>query len=231
MKKTILLFIIISLAFLSVVGCANKKNLISKDAIKFKEEYESLNNTSNSDEKVHRSLSISENNPFVYSNAKEILKKIENKETFYIYFGSSYCPWCRSVIEKVIEVAKKNNISTIYYIDIWNGDHNEILRDTYELDENNEIKLVSKGAKEYQDLIRYLNNVLGEYTLTSKDGQKILVGEKRIFAPNFIYIKDGKAVKLESGNSDKQTDSRMDLTEEILKDEEIKFNEFFKNDN
>ena len=34
---------------------------------------------------------------------KDILKRIDNKETFYVYFGDRLCPWCRSVIEKSIE--------------------------------------------------------------------------------------------------------------------------------
>ena len=33
--------------------------------------------------------------------------------------------------EKSIEVAKEKNIEKIYYIDIWDDDGNEILRDKY----------------------------------------------------------------------------------------------------
>ena len=51
---------------------------------------------------------------------------IENKETFYVYFGDELCPWCRSVIEKFIEVAKKNDVKKVYYVKIWDDDHNEI---------------------------------------------------------------------------------------------------------
>ena len=74
-----------------------------------------------------------------------------------------------------------------------------------------------------------MGNVLEDYTLTDENGDTISFGEKRIFAPNFIYVEKGKAKKIESGSSEKQTDSRMKLTDEMLKDEEKKFNEFFKN--
>lgn len=226
MKKKVLSLLILITVVFSLTGCGLKTN---KDAVKFKKEYENLNGKENSSLKKHRTVSISDDNPYVYATAKDIINKIENKKTFYVYFGSAYCPWCRSVIEKSIEVAKKNNIKKIYYVDIWEGDHKEILRDTYELDENNKVKLISEGADEYQDLLKYLGNVLGEYTLTDENGDTISFGEKRIFAPNFIYVEKGKAKKIESGSSEKQTDSRMKLTDEMLKDEEKKFNEFFKN--
>ena len=62
-----------------------------------------------------------------------------------------------------------------------------------------------------------------------KSGNKVQVGEKRIYAPNFIYIKNGKPIKITEGISDKQKDSREELTDEILNDEEELFNEFFNN--
>ena len=223
MKKIVIF--LLSLGILLVTsGCSPKTD----DAKKFKEEYEKINNTTNSSNVSHRNLSIAIDNPFKYIEAEEIIKKIENKETFYLYFGSSYCPWCRSVIEEFIKTAQENNINEVYYIDIWKGDHEEILRDTYTLDENNKPKLLSEGSPYYQDLLKYLDNVLSDYTLTDKNNQKVKVGEKRIFAPNFIYIKEGKALKLTDGISDNQKNSRDELTDAIIQDEHEKFNEFFK---
>ena len=51
-----------------------------------------------------------------------MLEKIENEDSFYVYFGSKLCPWCRSVIEKAVDIANLNNVSKIYYIDIWNDE-------------------------------------------------------------------------------------------------------------
>ena len=44
-----------------------------------------------------------------------------------------------------------------------------------------------------------------------------------------MYVEKGKAVRLVTGVSDKQEDSREELTDEMLEDEEKIFTEFFKN--
>lgn len=225
MKKLISIIFIIVIS-LTLIGCDNKE---MTDALKFKQEYESLNEEKNSQGTPYRVLSIDEENPFVYTTPAEIVKKIENNETFYVYFGSTSCPWCRSVIEKAIEVAKNNNVTTIYYIDIWDENRNEILRDKYKINDNGEVELVSEGTSEYYKLLEYFDSLLKEYTLVDSNGETVSVGEKRIFAPNYIYVEKGKAVKLENGVSEYQTDYAMEFTEEILNDEEKKFDEFFSN--
>ena len=222
MKKIISIILVI--IFILLTGCTSNTNSYSKE---FKLEYESLNGQVNKNGKEHRSLSIELDNPFEKITTQELIKKIENKETFYVYFGDKLCPWCRSVIEKAIEVSKNNKIDKIYYIAIWDDDGNEIVRDKYEI-KNNEVVKVVEGCKEYTKFLEYFDEVLSEYNLTDKDGNKITTGEKRIYAPNFIYVKNGKALKLTTGISEKQKDSREDLTIEILKDEEELFNEFFK---
>lgn len=224
-KKIIVLFLIIISIFL-ITGC--RKNNV--DAKKFSEEYEKLNNTKApyGDNENYRNISIPKNNSFVYSNAKEILEMIDNKETFYVYFGSAHCPWCRSVIEKAVEVANKNKVEKIYYVNIWKGFHEEILRDTYEIGDNNKPNKVKDGSKEYYKLLNKFDNLLEDYTLTTDNNEKINVGEKRIFAPNFIYVEKGKAKKIITGISKKQTKYNSKLNKNILADEEKKFNNFFK---
>lgn len=207
------------LTLLLICGCSTK---IESD--KFKKDYESLNGKSSSYGE-YRELNI-EQNPFVFSNSDEIIKMIENKESFYVYFGDKACPWCRSVIEKAISVSKKYSISKIYYINIWDDDHNEILRDKYELKDGKAVK-VNDGYKNYSKLLEYFNEFLDDYTLTDEENNVINVGEKRIFAPTFIYVENGKAVRETTGISKKLTSPFDELTEEILKDEEKLFNEFF----
>lgn len=227
MKKKLLTILLCGIIALSITGCGKSDDATSTDAVKFKEDYESLNGTTNASGNKHRTLSIPENNPFVYATTEEILNKIKNEETFYVYFGSRYCAWCRSVIEKAIEVANKNNIETIYYIEIWDGDHIEILRDTYKLDDDGHPELILESGKGYKELLEYFDNVLSDYVLSDKNGDKVSVGEKRIFAPNFIYVENGSAIRLVDGISKTQTDSRMNLTDEMLEDEEKQFNELF----
>ena len=212
--------IVILLFLFGTCGCEKS------DAEKFKEEYEALNSEVNSSGKSYRKLEINKKNPVVYSSAEEIVKKIENNETFYVYFGSSYCPWCRSVMEKMIEVANEKNVSTIYYVDIWEGDHKEILRDTYKLVDGKPEK-TQEGGPFYDKILTYFDSVLADYTLTDEDGNVISVGEKRIFAPNFISVVDGKPTRLVEGVSSKQKGSMDELTDEILEEEKQIFEDFF----
>lgn len=221
MKKYLVLVIVV-LSFV-LVGC-NKNT----HALEFKKDYESLNGEKNKNGKEHRSVTIDDDNPYEKVDASDIVKKIENKETFYVYFGDKLCPWCRSVIEKSIEVAKENKIKKIYYVPIWNDDGEEILRDKYEMVDG-ELKKTIDGTSEYQKLLEYFNDLLEDYMVKDAEGNKISTEEKRIFAPNYIYVEKGVAKRITTGTSEKQTDSREELTKEILEDEEKLFNDFFKN--
>lgn len=219
MKKKVL-YVILSILLLGVLtGCNNTK---------FKKEYEDLNGKENKNGKVHRTITIDEDNPFVYSSAENIVKMIEAKKTFYVYFGDPLCPWCRSVLEKFIEVAKKNNVDKVYYVKIWDDEGNEVLRTKYQVIDDNVVEHIFEGTESYHKLLEYFDNVLTDYTLTDKDGKTVGVGEKRIYAPNFIYVENGQAVKLVEGISSLQTDSRQELSEEMLTEEETIFNEFFE---
>lgn len=223
MKKRFIFILFILIGLFAITGCSN-----NKDSLKFKEEYESLNGTKTSySDSNYRSVNISKRNPFVYSTADDILDMINNKETFYVYFGSSYCPWCRSVIEEAINSSIDNKIDKIYYVDIWDGFHNEILRDTYEIDSEGNVRKTKNGTDTYYKLLKKFDNVLEDYTLTDDSSREVNVGEKRIFAPNFIYVENGKAKRSTTGISDKQSSSGDKLSKDILRDESKAFDKFF----
>ena len=225
MKKGLfLVFLLMGVISLSVYDM-KVKNI--NDSLKFKEEYEGFNGEKN-DYFEYRNLSITEKNPIIYSSAEEIVQKIENNETFIVYFGDPECPWCRSVIEQAINSANENGISKIYYVRIWNGFHNEILRDVYELDKESPVLKV-KGSVSYYKLLKYFDKLLQDYTLTNKDNKTIQVNEKRIFAPSFIYVKDGNPLQLVDGISKKQESYNSTLTEEILSEEKELFDKFYQN--
>lgn len=225
MKKGLfLVFLLMGVISLSVYDM-KVKNI--NDSLKFKEEYEGFNGEKN-DYFEYRDLSITEKNPIIYSSAEEIVQKIENNETFIVYFGDSECPWCRSVIEQAINSANENGISKIYYVRIWNGFHNEILRDVYELDKESPVLKV-KGTVSYYKLLKYFDKLLQDYTLTNKDNKTIQVNEKRIFAPSFIYVKDGNPLQFADGISKKQESYNSTLTEEILSEEKELFDKFYQN--
>jgi thiol-disulfide isomerase/thioredoxin len=218
MKKYFGIFILIGVLLLS--GCTN-------NATKFKKDYESLNEVERNG-KMNRTVTIDKDNPYVFITGEEIVKKIENKETFYLYVGDKMCPWCRSVIEMATKKAKEYNVKTIYYINIWDDDHNEVFRDKYELKEDGSLEKTVEGTEGYKKLLTYFDSVLSDYTLTDSNNNKIETGEKRIYAPNFFYVKDGEVKVMVEGISDKLTDPRGELTEEILKDEADIFEGFFK---
>ena len=222
MKKKFVLGILLVVFIGILYGC--KKD--NKYALEFKNEYEALNGLVNKNGKEHRTITISEDNPYIKTTPEEIVKKIENKETFYLYVGDPLCPWCRSVLEKSIEVAKKKDVKAIYYIEIWDDEGTEILRDKYELQESKIVKTI-EGTDSYKKLLEYFDSVLSEYNLTNEKGEKISTGEKRIYAPNYFYINDGIVKNMIEGISDKQKDSREELTKEMLEDEEKIFNDFF----
>lgn len=223
MKKRFIFILFIFIGLFIITWCSN-----NKDSLKFKEEYESLNGTKTSySDSNYRSVNISKRNPFVYSTADDILDMMNNKETFYVYFGSSYCPWCRSVVEEAINSSIDNKIDKIYYVDIWDGFHNEILRDTYEIDSEGNVRKTKNGTGTYYKLLKKFDNVLEDYTLTDDSSREVNVGEKRIFAPNFIYVENGKAKRLTTGISDKQSSSGDKLSKDILRDESKVFDKFF----
>ena len=208
MKKIISILLIVVL-MISVTGCVISNDI--KDSEKFKEEYESQNGKKSKSGKENRKVSIPEDNPFVYATAEEISKKMDNKETFIVYFGFSTCPWCRSIIEELIKCAKDSKVDKIYYVDVLD------IRDTKEIDEEGNIKTTKEGTRGYNELIDKMSNILSDYTTTNEAEEEISLEEKRIYAPNVIAVVNGKATKLEEGISEELKDPYMELTEEMKK--------------
>lgn len=230
MKRKVICLLILLMGAIFLTGCFGNSDDDNKEAaLAFKNAYESMNGKLNKKEKEYRTVTISENNVFVEVTPEEIVKKIEDKGSFYVYFGSELCPWCRSVIEVADQISRDNDISKVYYVDIWDNEGNEILRDKYILNDNNELELSVKGTDTYKKLLEYFSDVLEDYNLTDSNGNSVPVGEKRIYAPNYFYIKDGKVERFITGLSDKQTASDSELTEEILEDERKAFQSFFAN--
>ena len=224
MKKVLYLFGVFILAIL-VIGC--EKVETNNDSRIFKTAYESFNGKETSSGQKMRVVTINEDNPFVIIDGDEVVEKIENKESFYLYVGDPKCPWCRSVIETAIKKANEFEISEIYYIDIWDDDYNEIFRDKYKLNDNNELELVNEGTEAYKKLLTYFDKVLKDYTLTDSEGNKAQVGEKRIYAPNYFFVDKGVVKLMVTGISEKQTDAYQEFSPEIKTDEEKAFEDFF----
>ncbi len=225
--KKIFSILLVAFLVLGIFGCTKKTKEPTESSLAFKNEYETLNGKENAFGKQHRTVSIPEVNPFEKITPEELVTKLENKETFYVYFGDPLCPWCRSVIEKATLVANKNNIDKIYYIKIWDDNGNEVLRSKYKLNKKNKPELVTPAASTYYTIMDHMKNLLKDYSLVTSDNKEVKIGEKRIYAPNFVYVENGVGIKLVTGNSTKQTNAFDELTTEMLEDEENIFNDFF----
>ncbi len=223
-KRNIFKISLIVVASIFLLAGCTKNN--KEAALEFKKDYESLNGVVNSKGKEHRTVSIDKTNPFVKVTPEKLIERVENGETLFIYVGDKLCPWCRSVIEKAVEVANKNKIKEILYIPIWDDEGNEILRDKYIVNENGVLEKTIEGTDSYRKMLTLFDDVLEEYTITNGD-VITSTNEKRIYAPTFIYVKNKEALRMTTAISDKQKDSREELTEEMLKDEEQQLLDFF----
>lgn len=184
------------------------------DAYKFKNEYESVNNNDLGNGKKVRELTIADNNPFVYKTAEELVNMIEEDKTFVVYFGFSTCPWCRSVMTSLIDSSLEKGVKKVYYVDI------KEIRDTYELNDNNEPVRTKEGTDAYYRLLELLNPVLTDYNplkYETKRGKtkEVKIDEKRIYAPNVVVVKNGEAISMESGIVKELTDPYMEIDEGI----------------
>ena len=228
MKKNIVMIIILLLIILGLIFVTSKNNSIKKDnALKFKEEYEEVNGKKMMDDYKYRTITIDEDNPFMYSTLEDINKKIANKETFIVYFGAWWCPWCRSILPSGIKQAKNYNIDTIYYVNVSDDFENEDkdIRDIYSLDKNKKPYLSHEGTKAYHKFLKYADKYLAEY---DSHGVKLKDGTKRVGAPNFIIVKKGKVTFMTEAIPKSLSDPFMKLDKKVTNDIEKEFVKLYK---
>lgn len=217
MKRRSILVIIAIVILLIITGCSYDKKEEKSDSLRFKEEYESINDKviEGTDYKV-RSLNIPEDNPIVYAEANDIISMMDNNETFVVYFGFNSCPWCRSVLPILLDVANDLKLEKIYYVDV------KDIRDRLDVDEKGNVITVKEGSEGYVGLLARLDDVLEDYTLEF-EGEEVETDEKRIYAPNVVSVVNGKAKELETGISDEQDDPYMKLNDKMKKETYNKF--------
>ncbi len=209
MKKRYIFLVIAAIALIVISGCTFEKEEKLTDAVRFKNEYEALNGQKIGEtELVNRVVNIPEDNPFVYATAADILTKMDNGESFVVYFGFPSCPWCRSVLPTMIDVAKDYKLDKIYYVDV------KDIRNVLEVNEDGKIVTKKEGSEGYIGLVKRFDKVLEDYTL-EVEGEEIETGEKRIYAPNLVAVINGVPTELETGISDEQENAFQELTEKM----------------
>lgn len=118
---------------------------ILTDAEKFSKEYTSVN----------------KNNIFVYRTDEQIIKILKSG-TGIVFLGFPECPWCQKYVSILNEVAKENNVTKIYYFNIYEDRKDE--------------------TPEYKELVSLLKDYL------DNDDE----GNKRIFVPEAIFVLNGE---------------------------------------
>lgn len=169
------------------------------DAIKFKEEYETLNDKKDSNEYIN--VDIDKENPIVYADAEEVIDLIKN-DTAVIYFGFPECPWCRNAIPVLLDAAKELGIEKIYYYNALS------IRDKKSLDENGDIVVEDEGTKEYEELVELLYDYLTIYDGLNDNTIK------RLYFPTVLFVKDGEVIGLHISTVETQENPYNELTKE-----------------
>ena len=162
------------------------------DALKFKEEYEEFNNTvREKDGMTYNSMTIDEDNPVKYITSDDALEILDSEKAI-IYVGSGWCPWCRNAVPVLFDVLKDYDVQVLYYLNL------DEEKSNYEIKEGELVK-INDGTEGYYKLLEKLDDVLNDYVLTDENGEKYETGEKRIYMPFVIGVKDGKVVQSHVG--------------------------------
>lgn len=169
------------------VSSKGEEEVVLTDALKFKEEYESLNGEVNVRGSKYPTIEIDEDNAIKYSNVSEVAEIVESG-TGVIYLGYASCPWCRNAVPSLLHAASDAGIDTIYYIDMCEE------RDKYVVNEDGELVLEEEGTDGYQTLLEIFDEYLDEYYVEDSEGNEFDTGEKRIYVPIVFFVRDGEIV-------------------------------------
>ena len=126
------------------------------------------------------------------STPKEIIEVLENEKAL-IYFGFETCPWCRNMLEAFTDAAA-NKKETIYYVDILDIRSNFKVKDG-KLEE-------TKGTDEYYKILKILDSILEDYIVYDDKKVEYKTGEKRLFAPTVVSVKDNEIINFKIGTLD-----------------------------
>lgn len=198
------LFLILITMIFCLGGCLKEKET---DALKFKNEYESLNGEESKSGKIYPEVIVDEDNIIEYVSLSRAAELIE-KDTGVFYFGYAGCPWCRNAVNMLLMAADSTDIDKIYYVNM------EDMRDTKEVNVEGEVVTTKEGGEGYDELLEVLDSILLDYTIKDKDGNEIDAGEKRIYVPLVVFVVDGEIVNYHLDTVSSQTDPYVELDEE-----------------
>ena len=182
----LIVILIVAVIVLSLSG--------SKDALKFKSEYEKLNGVEVSNGNVYQTMKIDRRNKVKYATLDEARDFLVN-ETGLIYFGMPECPWCRGVTPTLFEEVKKSSLKNILYVDV------KDLRNTYSIVDDKPVE-TKKASQAYYDILSILDKYLDNYKVQDDDGVEHVLQEKRLYVPMVVAVREGKVVDAHIGSVD-----------------------------
>ena len=127
---------------------------------------------------------------FVDIDVKGMAKKIDDGDTFVIYFGFSECPWCKEAMPILNEIAKEYEMQ-VYYV---NTRKEETWSSNLDIDD-------------YDLFVQYMDAYL-DYDDN---------GIKHLYTPHVFFIKDGKVVLEHQSTVDGHDAHERTMTDEEVK--------------
>lgn len=230
--KTILAAILIIVVLIGGYIAVQFKNgkgpeifhVATADEKKFKNEYESLNGTEN-----NKKISVSSENHVKYISIDEAAKMLDSGSGV-IYFGFAGCPWCRNAVPVLVDAVKSTELDTLYYVNIRPESKKENdIRDEFTLDSRNKARKTKDASDSYYEVLLALANELNDYVLTTDTDKKVNTGEKRLYAPTVVAVKNGVVVGFHEGTyEDHELDEENHLSDLTKDQEKDLLNEYTK---
>jgi len=206
----VIFLILIALGGIFLLLSKKEEAKNNENAIKFKEEYESLNGTENAGGIAYPSVELNEANPFVYIDELEAVKLLENG-TGLIYFGFNTCPWCRSLVPNLVIAADSTNLGTIHYLDI------KDIRSSMGY-EDGKIVTSKKGSDSYYKMLDLLEAYLTPYEVIDEKEKSHSTGENRLYAPTLVAVVEGEIVGFHEGTLKEHTNGYQELVSEQIEE-------------
>ncbi len=218
-KKKVIIVILSALLMVAIIcrfylDYKNKDNTLNNEikvtdsSKKFKEEYESINGSKNSNDIPYLKVTIPDASTVTYKSGKDIVKVLQEGSGI-IYFGFNTCPWCRSIVESLVNIANKRNVE-LYYVDV------KDIRSSFKV-ENKKLVKITDGSEEYYKILEKLDSYLTDYIIVDNN-KEYDTKEKRLYAPTVVAIKDGEIVDFHEGTVLSQENPQDGLSDEEKKE-------------
>jgi len=175
MKSKLLIIVVfavfISLVFFIVPGDVGDSGSLAEhatDALRFKADYEALNDTES-----HRNIYIPEDNRIVYIEFDDLVNLFDSG-TGILFFSRPQCPSCRILIPTLLQVSYDVDIDIHYY------------NITYDRDAHNE---------RYIWMLETLNDYLPvDASNQHPDDPNFDESIKRVTVPHLFFVADGQII-------------------------------------